>query len=449
MINVRFLTADDYPSVCGLLKDCYTWLGEAEGLSPEQTEWLARHESSPAAMAAACRKRACLVAYVNGAAAGFVAISGNHIDLLYVDKGHQGQGIGHLLFKTAQRIIASAGFEELTLGAVSQAVEFYRDMGMRRSSEGHVEGLSGRPLFLMRKNLVGREDMAKISIDPALCARCGNCVSACNENVFFQPEAGKVPRVRNERFCISCGHCVAMCPEGAIRHQDYPADTIEPLRRDLDPTAEQVFEMLRARRSIRQFKTTRIEKEVVESILEGARLAPSAHNFRETEYLVLQDESLRERVVAHLGVFYEKLARHLRNPLVRFLFRLKVGKSQLAGIMRMVPDFEMVAKEAREGKDPFLHRAPCVIIAHAKKSVNFPEANAFLALHNATFVAQSLGLGGFLVGYVVGACQRDRALCDMIGIPDGNAVYGALALGYPKSPYRNWIQRSPVKVTWR
>jgi nitroreductase len=116
--------------------------------------------------------------------------------------------------------------------------------------------------------------------------------------------------------------------------------------------------------------------------------------------------------------------------------------------MRLRSDFEMIGEQVRRGEDPLFHGAPCLIIAHAERDLNFPESNAAIALHNATLMAQSLGLGGFLIGYLVAACRRDRRFAKLFDLPPAHRVYGALALGYPKRAYKRWIGRKALVTKW-
>lgn len=290
--------------------------------------------------------------------------------------------------------------------------------------------------------------MSRITIDAATCTGCGACVLTCSQNVFVQRETGAAPELAREAFCISCGHCVAMCPEDAIRHADFPEGCVTPVRREVLPAAESVLEMLRARRSVRVFTEEPLERGVIEQILEAARAAPSAHNFQETEYLVVQDKAHLRTLTEWAGKYYAKVAKQLRSPIARALYRLALTRQEIDSAVHLLDDLDMVAGLAAQGEDPFLHHAPCLILCHAGRSINYPESNAALALHNAALMAQALGAGSFLVGYIVGACQRDRRIPARLGIPRGHGVYGALALGYPQMQFKKWPARRPLKVKW-
>ena len=116
--------------------------------------------------------------------------------------------------------------------------------------------------------------------------------------------------------------------------------------------------------------------------------------------------------------------------------------------MRALNGFERLVQAARKGKDRILRHAPALILFHADQSTIFAEANANLALQNATLIAQALGLGSFWTGYVVSTCNRDRRIPRLLSLPEGHKVYGGLALGYPQFPFRNWMERRPSQVKW-
>lgn len=103
----------------------------------------------------------------------------------------------------------------------------------------------------------------------------------------------------------------------------------------------------------------------------------------------------------------------------------------------------------KTGKDMILWDAPLFIAFHAEEShAGFPAENANLALCYAMLTNISLGLGSSYTGFVVMACRTDRAIPQLLSLPDNHQVYGGLAMGYPKFKYKNWIERKPPKVEW-
>lgn len=51
-------------------------------------------------------------------------------------------------------------------------------------------------------------------IDALACTRCGQCVTACPEDVLALTEAGL--RFERPEACTYCGLCETLCPEQAV-----------------------------------------------------------------------------------------------------------------------------------------------------------------------------------------------------------------------------------------
>ncbi|MEM3565559.1 MAG: nitroreductase family protein [Candidatus Bathyarchaeia archaeon] len=60
-------------------------------------------------------------------------------------------------------------------------------------------------------------------------------------------------------------------------------------------------ELIKARRSIRKFKPTKVSREVVNAILDLARWAPSAHNAQPWRIVVVDDEAVKARLAMAMG----------------------------------------------------------------------------------------------------------------------------------------------------
>jgi len=69
-----------------------------------------------------------------------------------------------------------------------------------------------------------------------------------------------------------------------------------------------VFKAIKNRRSIRKYKTTEIEEEKLEKILETARIAPSASNRQKWKFIIVKDQEKRAELVnaAHGQRFVEQ-----------------------------------------------------------------------------------------------------------------------------------------------
>lgn len=292
------------------------------------------------------------------------------------------------------------------------------------------------------------KDMSKVTINRDLCEKCGTCVLSCPQTVFIQKDKKSVPGLIHEDLCVSCGHCVAICPQEAITHRDFPQGSIKAVNQGILPSLEQIFEMVRTRRSIRAFKDKQVDKELIEQIIDGARFAPSAHNRQSVEYIVVQDKDVLDKLLKITADYLAKTANTFRNPLIGRLLSL-MAPDKVKDVFDYLDDFEMVSDAAAKGKDIILHNPSVLLIFHASKRLAFSNVNATLALHNATMVIHALGLGCFYAGYLVPAGQANKKIRDVLSLPKDHQIYGALAIGYPKFEYKKWIERRPAKIHWK
>ena len=269
--------------------------------------------------------------------------------------------------------------------------------------------------------------MPKVAIDSDLCKKDGLCAMVCPEAVLVQNEKGTCPKVEYVDECIACGQCASICPHGAILHSDFPSSSIAPVNSDLFPSADQILELLKDRRSIRAFRGTPVEREKIEQIIDGARYAPSARNTQGTQYTVVQDPALLKSVVD---------------------LTIERQKQLTAEDPNALPAFGRLAKAYSEGVDHILHDAPALLVFHADPDTEFAEVNAAQAHQNAALICQGLGLGCFWAGYVTAVCQIDDRIPKLLAIPPNHRVYGMLAVGYPRVKFKKRMERRPATITW-
>ena len=289
--------------------------------------------------------------------------------------------------------------------------------------------------------------MQKININADKCKKDGACVQVCPKRIFVQKETNTLPDILNEDLCIACGHCVAICPHGAVSHVDFPEGKVIAVHKETLPSYEQVLEMARSRRSRRAFKNKPVERDLIEKVIEAARFAPSAENVQSTQYIVVQDKAVMGKIVDLTTDYLIKIAKQLKNPFIRRFLRMAAGR-ELEAAIENIAIFERVISEVRSGNDVILCGAPVLLLFYGDKAATFASVNANLALQNASFAAESLGLGNFYTGFVVATCDRDQRIQSILEISKTHKIYAGLALGHPKYNYKNWMERRPAHITW-
>lgn len=252
----------------------------------------------------------------------------------------------------------------------------------------------------------------EILIDKSKCIGCSLCANDCvAHNITIENQKANV--IAND--CIMCGHCVAVCPKSAVSISGYETEPVtKEQSTSLNPN--DVLNVIRFRRTIRQFQKKPIPQEVLDQILEAGKLNHTAKNMQDVSYIVLDKE--KEQIEAYAVSLFRKV-------------------KPIAGI------FSSTAKRVNIGDHFMFFEAPTVIVITAKEKIN-----GALAAQNMEFVAEANGLGVLFSGYFTMAANISPKIKKKLGIMKGKKVITTLVLGYPKVKYQRSVQREKVDVTY-
>jgi nitroreductase/NAD-dependent dihydropyrimidine dehydrogenase PreA subunit len=264
--------------------------------------------------------------------------------------------------------------------------------------------------------------MPLIAIDRSRCKKDGICMAECPFNLIVaNPEDG-FPEMRpaGSRLCILCGHCLAVCPQEALSFSGQGTEPCQALGHGSLPSLKKTGELLKGRRSIRNYLEDPVPRELLQQLLDICRWAPSAKNRQPVHWLVVE------------------------NPAeVRRLAGLAVDWLREAG------NYPGIVAAWEQGQDMVLRGAPHLVIAHSPDHGLKPETDCTIAMTFFDLAAASAGLGACWAGIFMAAAQTHPPLQEALALPEGHLAYGAMMLGYPKFPYLRIPPRRKLKVTWR
>jgi nitroreductase/NAD-dependent dihydropyrimidine dehydrogenase PreA subunit len=267
--------------------------------------------------------------------------------------------------------------------------------------------------------------MTLVTVNKDTCTRCGICSTQCN---MILGKEGAYPRQLpgTDEFCMRCGHCVAVCPTGSLTHKEMP-DTPK-LDKKLGISFEQCAQLIRGRRSIRNFQDKAVPKEEIERIIDVARFAPTGHNSQDVRWLVINDRAYLDKVRA---VGWEWIRWVMKNnPQMAQMF---------AGVVEMLD----------RGRDMFLQGAPAVVAAYGPKNNPMCATDCAIALSYFDLAAQSAGLGCCWAGFFYISVGSYPPMIEALGLPEGTTPYGALMIGYPVYKYQRIPARKPADIVYR
>lgn len=252
----------------------------------------------------------------------------------------------------------------------------------------------------------------KVIIDTEQCIGCGLCSKVCAaHNIKLEDKLAHT--IMDD--CILCGQCFAVCPKNAIRISGYDTGKSENTKAGrLDP--DDVLNVIRFRRTVRQFKPTAIPKNIIDQILEAGRLTHTAKNMQDVSFVVLDKQ--KDRI--------ERMA-------VR-IFRMIKPVADL---------FSPMARNNIIDDDFFFFKAPVVIVILARDTTN-----GLLAAQNMEFVAEAHGLGVLYSGFFTMAANASHKIKKAMAVPRGKRVAMTLVLGYPDVRFLRPAPRKKLSVRY-
>jgi nitroreductase len=177
---------------------------------------------------------------------------------------------------------------------------------------------------------------------------------------------------------------------------------------------DHLLDLVTKRRSVRQFKSDPVPDEYIAKIIEVARWAPSGFHTQPWEFVVIRDEAVKSKIIAVL----EEHAPPIEGP---------EKKGVQRSSFRDAPVFILALCDWRAKVGlPFSPRTN----EEAAPLYQSSMANAFLYMHLA---AASLGLASQWYT-ATSRPSAERAIKEIIGIPEAFSIYDMMVLGYPAAP---------------
>ena len=163
------------------------------------------------------------------------------------------------------------------------------------------------------------------------------------------------------------------------RSKPWPRSNAEPLDEAMLPTQQQMDHFLRSRRSIRVYKDKPVDREILASLIDVARYAPSGHNLQPVHWLVIQERAEIKRLS---GIVIDWM---------RFMIETKWPFAQDMHFDRVVQAWE-------NDVDRVLRGAPHLIVAHGPSGLPHVQTACIIALAHLELAAHSFGLGACWAG---------------------------------------------------
>lgn len=158
-----------------------------------------------------------------------------------------------------------------------------------------------------------------------------------------------------------------------------------------------VIEAIKNRRSVREYKTADIPERYINEIIKAGQFAPSAHNNRAVEFIVIKDKKTKEKI------------------------------------------FKIVGQK-------FIKEAPVLIIPTTDtEKTNFAIQDLSVVSENMLLQATDMGLGAV---WKAVSSMWEKKIKELLGIPAKYKIINIIPVGFPKEkifPYAE-IDFNPSKI---
>lgn len=256
-----------------------------------------------------------------------------------------------------------------------------------------------------------------VAINPDKCKKDGLCINVCPCEIFGKGESG-IPLIREEvvSTCIKCGHCAAICPGGAITLSDLSPVDFQSVPVNT-PTLPVLSNLIKNRRSIRNYEARPVEMEKIKELLELTRFCPTAKNTQNLSWIVINGaEKVRALSAAVIDAF---------RP-----------NDRMADLV----------KAFDRGEDPIHRGAPQVAIAYGPEKYPWGTMDATIAMANLELAAKAGGLGTCWGGFSTWAASTNPEIGKSIGLSATDKIFAVIMIGYPKYTFRLVPPRKPLRL---
>ncbi len=186
-----------------------------------------------------------------------------------------------------------------------------------------------------------------------------------------------------------------------------------------------MIEIIKTRRSIRNYKEEAVSDEIIQFLIECAKYAPSGFNIQPWGFLVIKNKDL-----------LHKLSESGKKAMIPILESTK-------NLSKKGSDFLAFLKTKESN---MLYDAPVLIIVLGNKNSPVVDFDCAMAAQNMMLAAHSKGIGSCWIGGLLPALM-DEKLLEELGVQNEYKAVAPLIFGYPEGKTKMPEKNEP-EVKW-
>jgi nitroreductase len=262
--------------------------------------------------------------------------------------------------------------------------------------------------------------MKEFYIDNSKCIKDYKCTKVCALGLISVNKETKYPEFTKKAndLCMDCGQCAAVC-NGCLTPKKTQME-LEKSTSDLNIFKTDLQDLIKYRRSIRDYKNEQVSNEILTEIVDSVNYQPTACNQQKLEWVIINS---KEKTKELAGLVVEWFRRCEQAP--------------------------AIVEAWDNGNECVFRGASSVIICHAPTDSVLPEYDATIATAAIDLLLPTYDLGGCWAGLFMLASINNKIskdIYDYLEIPEGNRIFTGLMVGYPKFKYNHIPTRKSRKI---
>jgi nitroreductase/NAD-dependent dihydropyrimidine dehydrogenase PreA subunit len=289
---------------------------------------------------------------------------------------------------------------------------------------------------------------SKFEVDLKICTKCGACTRACSLRLYYFRDDNLFVRRSTDLLCMECGHCFGVCPVNAIKLKRYPNEEIIEISENFEiPSYKVLMNLIKFRRSVRQFKQEPVPEDLWNKIIEVGRYSPTGHNDQSVHFTIVREPELLKKFSDVITQQYKELTPIFKDRTKWREFKSSVPRENLMIIEGILQGFSDMLKGMERGEEFWRWNGELIII-HAPKRTYTLNHDCSLAANNIMLAAAALGLGTCSLGFATVSINQFENVAKVVQLPKNHLVGYTLAVGFPRVKYYRIPPRQPAKITW-
>jgi formate hydrogenlyase subunit 6/NADH:ubiquinone oxidoreductase subunit I len=276
-----------------------------------------------------------------------------------------------------------------------------------------------------------------VIVEKDKCVGCGLCVKICHEHCIHLVNRNNRKEIEiDNALCSTCTQCIAICSQQAL---SWNGVLPMPFQKEQMPALAQLKELLKERRTTRYFKKGRIDRALLEEIIQMGIYAPT-NNYNLRAIVVDDPATLQE---------FDAIILRYVSLVYNLFYKPQVLFKVLNAITPLVTAKQKVKLETGLRRGSAFESMPAAtifIVGDAR--ILESETSAQYALYNMILCAQVKDIGSRISAAGVLTLDRNRAVRRYLKLQRHEHILANLDLGYPAVRFRNKVEGKRMPVIW-